>query len=337
MFDRSQEPADLSSYGLFIDGAEQDCVSGHTLEGINPHSGRACAPVTSGGEVDIGRDARAARLAFDRRLRTACLEVTRLARQATFVRDLTEDVLRRAGVERGMCVLDLGCGVGDASLLLAKLVGPSGLVVGVDPEAAAIREAEKSATAAGRCYWTRFVAADLDTFVPDKPFDAVVARLILAQAPERAAGLRLLSHQVRPHQVRPFGNRAPNDASRAASPICPIPSPRSRSFSAHARAMDSVGQSRPRPTRSQTMAIRKNVGTALGLLVVMANSSAGSADLKISKAGPDLSASLQLVPTDHPPERCWRDNRARLYQPLGEENHHGLEDQEHQPRRDTQP
>ena len=76
---------------------------------------------------DPPKETRAIVLHGEGNLRPACFEVTRLARQATFVRDLTEDVLRRAGVERGMRVLDLGCGVGDTSLLLAKLVGPTGL------------------------------------------------------------------------------------------------------------------------------------------------------------------------------------------------------------------
>jgi SAM-dependent methyltransferase len=48
-----------------------------------------------------------------------------------------------------MRILDLGCGSGDTSLLIAKMVGPSGLVVGVDRSAAAIDEAEKRATIAG--------------------------------------------------------------------------------------------------------------------------------------------------------------------------------------------
>lgn len=65
--------------------------------------------------------------------------------------------------------------------------------------------AERRATVAGRCYWARFVAADLGTFVPDQPFDVVVARLILLRLRERVAASWLLSHQVRPHQVRPFG------------------------------------------------------------------------------------------------------------------------------------
>ena len=47
------------------------------------------------------------------------------------VLDLTEDI-HRSGIQRGMRVLDLGCGFGDVSLWIAKLVGPSGLVVGVD-------------------------------------------------------------------------------------------------------------------------------------------------------------------------------------------------------------
>jgi hypothetical protein len=105
-------------------GAEPDAVSGLTIEGLNPHSGRPCALVAEGEKIDIERDAAAARVALDKDPTPTCFEVTRLARLATFVRHLTEDVLRRAGVERGMRVLDLGCGIGDTSLSLAKLVGP---------------------------------------------------------------------------------------------------------------------------------------------------------------------------------------------------------------------
>ena len=50
-------------------------------------------------------------------------EFKRLERQGAFLRDLTEDVLRRAGLAAGMHVLDVGCGVGDVSLLAATLVG----------------------------------------------------------------------------------------------------------------------------------------------------------------------------------------------------------------------
>ena len=59
--------------------------------------------------------------------------------------DLSEDVLKRSGIERGMRVLELECGTGSASLLIAKLIGPSGLVVGVDRSAQAVDVAEKRA------------------------------------------------------------------------------------------------------------------------------------------------------------------------------------------------
>jgi ubiquinone/menaquinone biosynthesis C-methylase UbiE len=99
-----------------------------------------------------------------------------------------------------MRVLDLGCGSGDASLLIAKMVGSSGPVVGVDGSAEAIDQAEKRATIAGYCYWARFVRADPDTFVPHERFDAVVVRLILLQQGEPAT-FRRLSACVRPDGV----------------------------------------------------------------------------------------------------------------------------------------
>jgi ubiquinone/menaquinone biosynthesis C-methylase UbiE len=116
------------------------------------------------------------------------------------VLDLSADVLKRSGIERGMRVLDLGCGSGDASLLIARMVGASGLVVGVDESAQAIDEAEKRATVASRCYWMRFVRANPDTFVPPERFDAVVVRLSLLRQGEPATFLRL-SACVRPDGV----------------------------------------------------------------------------------------------------------------------------------------
>ena len=44
----------------------------------------------------------------------------------------TAALLDSAGVREGMRCLDLGCGGGDVTLALARLVGPSGEVVGID-------------------------------------------------------------------------------------------------------------------------------------------------------------------------------------------------------------
>jgi ubiquinone/menaquinone biosynthesis C-methylase UbiE len=99
-----------------------------------------------------------------------------------------------------MRVLDLGCGVGDVSLWIAKLVGATGLVVGVDESAERIELAEKRATVAGQCYWTRFVIADLNTFIPDARYDVVVMQPAFPLQRERATFLRL-STWLRPDGV----------------------------------------------------------------------------------------------------------------------------------------
>jgi hypothetical protein len=64
-------------------------------------------------------------VAGDYPLGDSSAELARLERQAAFFGDLTEDLLRRAGIVQGMRVLDIGCDAGDVSLLTARLVGPT--------------------------------------------------------------------------------------------------------------------------------------------------------------------------------------------------------------------
>jgi 2-polyprenyl-3-methyl-5-hydroxy-6-metoxy-1,4-benzoquinol methylase len=135
-------------------------------------------------------------------------ELRRLERQGAFFRDLTEDVWKRTGLRDGMRVLDLGCGVGDTSLLAARLVGPSGVVVGVDRSAKAIDVAQRRATTGRLRYSVQFVVADLDTFAPDEPFDAIIGRLILLYLRDPTATLRRLSAYVRPGGVVAFQEMA---------------------------------------------------------------------------------------------------------------------------------
>ncbi|MGH6948402.1 MAG: class I SAM-dependent methyltransferase, partial [Kiloniellales bacterium] len=104
----------------------------------------------------------------------------------------------------GMRVLDVGCGVGDVSLLAGDLVGSSGLVLGVDRSAEAIDVAERRAVVSGQCYWVRFAAAELDAFTTEEKFDAVVGRLVLQYLPDPAATLRRLCGHLRPGGVVAF-------------------------------------------------------------------------------------------------------------------------------------
>jgi len=124
-------------------------------------------------------------------------EFRRLKFQGEYLRDFTADALRHAGIAPGMRVLDIGCGVGDVSLLVAEMVSSSGTVLGVDRSGQAVAVARQRAAAAGMDH-VRFAASELEAFSTDQQFDALIGRLILAYLPDPAATLRRLSGLVRP-------------------------------------------------------------------------------------------------------------------------------------------
>src|SRR5580693_7061984 len=76
-------------------------------------------------------------------------EHLRLVRQARLLAPFTERLFRDAGVGTAMRVLDIGCGMGDVSMLAAQIVGPSGRVVGVDRDSGALSKARTRADSAG--------------------------------------------------------------------------------------------------------------------------------------------------------------------------------------------
>ena len=130
-------------------------------------------------------------------------EERRLTLQAKMFEGLTEDVLRRAGVGAGMNVLDIGCGPGDVSFLAARLVGPSGSVVGVDRGEESTETARRRAKSLGIAN-VAFATADVSGFEADKPFDAVIGRLILLYLPDPSKTLHRLSAHLRPGGVMAF-------------------------------------------------------------------------------------------------------------------------------------
>jgi SAM-dependent methyltransferase len=60
------------------------------------------------------------------------VEQQRLIRQARVLAPLTERFLRDAGISSGMRVLDIGCGMGDVTIIAAQLVGSAGRVTSID-------------------------------------------------------------------------------------------------------------------------------------------------------------------------------------------------------------
>ena len=113
-------------------------------------------------------------------------ERQRLRLQAELVEPFTERLFQAAGIGRGMRVLDLGCGMGDVSFLLARMVGPGGEVTGVDRNAAIL----EAAGARNRYANVTFVHSELNEYAPHAPFDAVVGRYILVYQTDPVATLR---------------------------------------------------------------------------------------------------------------------------------------------------
>jgi SAM-dependent methyltransferase len=65
--------------------------------------------------------------------------------QSESSREETDVLLLRAGIQPGQRVLDVACGPGDPSLEIARRVGPTGQVVGVDISAGALEVARERA------------------------------------------------------------------------------------------------------------------------------------------------------------------------------------------------
>lgn len=103
----------------------------------------------------------------------------------------TQRFLAEAGITTGMRVLEVGCGGGEVTGILAELVGPSGAVVALDRNEAAL-----PSPPAGN---VQFLAADitgdlksLEQF-PKGSFQALAGRRVLMYLPEPARVLRRLS------------------------------------------------------------------------------------------------------------------------------------------------
>ena len=130
-------------------------------------------------------------------------EHERLVLQAATIAPITERLFREAGIGPGFRVLDLGSGLGDVSMLVARLVGPSGKIVGVERDARSIKRAKTRMAAEGLSN-VSFLETSVDNIVTDQLFDAVVGRFILMFLPDPLSVLRSASRLVRPGGVLVF-------------------------------------------------------------------------------------------------------------------------------------
>ncbi len=130
-------------------------------------------------------------------------EVQRLLRQSRLYNPCTRRLLEQAGITTGMKVLDVGSGSGDVTFLAGELVGPRGMVVGVEHDLTLLETARARACAAGLTQ-VSFVAGDLHDVALASDFDAVIGRNILLYLTDPVALLRAGVQHLRPGGIVAF-------------------------------------------------------------------------------------------------------------------------------------
>jgi ubiquinone/menaquinone biosynthesis C-methylase UbiE len=93
--------------------------------------------------------------------------------------EFTQRLLIDCGIEKGMRVLDVGCGSGDVSIMASELVGNSGEVIGFDVSENAIAIA-RNAVNEKHISIVKFIQSNI-TKLPDNigTFDAIIGRRVL--------------------------------------------------------------------------------------------------------------------------------------------------------------
>lgn len=95
----------------------------------------------------------------------------------------TSQLLKTAGIREGMTCLDLGCGGGFVSCLMAGFVGPKGKVVAVDTDATILALAREDAEAEGLAN-VEFRHANASIYQQEEAHDLVYARFLLTHLSE---------------------------------------------------------------------------------------------------------------------------------------------------------
>jgi ubiquinone/menaquinone biosynthesis C-methylase UbiE len=109
-----------------------------------------------------------------------------------------EPILRRAGIEEGNAVVDVGAGTGFWTRPLAVLVGPSGRVIAVDVEPIMLDEIRAMAREGGFQNVEVVQSEEAHIPLPDGVADAATLGFVLHEPPDPAAFLGEVSRVLKP-------------------------------------------------------------------------------------------------------------------------------------------
>jgi enediyne biosynthesis protein CalE5 len=111
---------------------------------------------------------------------------------------VTARLMRLAGLRPGQRGLDVGTGLGEPALTMARAVGPTGRVIGIDVSGEMVKRACERARGLTNL---ELVESDVAAFRPRIRFDAVLARWSLMFSPDRIATLQTARRLLRPGGV----------------------------------------------------------------------------------------------------------------------------------------
>lgn len=109
----------------------------------------------------------------------------------------TSQLLKTAGLGAGMTCLDVGCGGGHVTLLMASMVGPQGKVIGTDTDGEILALAQQDAAAA-HLNNVEFRHTDALVCQEEEAHDLVYARFVLTHLSEPEKCLDAMLRACRP-------------------------------------------------------------------------------------------------------------------------------------------
>jgi len=128
-------------------------------------------------------------------------EQRRLGIQSAIFENETRRTLKLAGIKSGMHCVDIGCGYGDVSFMMAKLVGQNGSVIGIDAKKNVI-EACKERAKKENATNVRFLVGDIyDNRLDNNSFDFVFSRFLFQHLAEPKKALNEMIKLVKPRGI----------------------------------------------------------------------------------------------------------------------------------------
>ncbi|MGH9992482.1 MAG: methyltransferase domain-containing protein [Nitrososphaera sp.] len=122
-------------------------------------------------------------------------EIERLEIQASLFAPLSHQALLKAGIREGMCCIDIGCGSGSVTRMIADIVGKSGQVVGVDID----EQYLKYCRSVSDQHNIEFVRDDISKSRLDEreSFDIVFSRFLFVHLKDRKSAVRTMKRLLK--------------------------------------------------------------------------------------------------------------------------------------------